>query len=78
MKRKMEGISERCVNAKELLFDETVKKLGNKLKEGNTLDIGQRGSNKVSQMAEKLSHKLVKPEAEPAVKQSVHFRKYLH
>ena len=57
----MEGGTEKSLNEREKLFEETVKKLGNKLKEGNALDIGQRGCNKVSQMAEQLSHKFDTP-----------------
>ena len=61
MKRKMEGVDKTQPNEKATLFDETVKKLGTKLRDGNALELGQRGSNKVSQMAEQLSHKLDRP-----------------
>jgi hypothetical protein len=62
MKRKMDGgkLGGDSTGAVQK-FDETVKTLGNKLKEGNTLDVGQRGCNKVSAMAEQLRHKFVSP-----------------
>jgi hypothetical protein len=49
---------------KTQLLEEAVKKLGAKLKDGNALEVGQRGCNKVSQMAEKLVHKLERPNKE--------------
>ena len=66
MKRKMEGGpgEKPATNEKAQLFEETVKKLGTKLKDGNALDVGQRGCNKVSQMAEQLVHKLERPSKE--------------
>ncbi|CAL8071583.1 unnamed protein product [Orchesella dallaii] len=78
LKRKMEGVTAVADgegNEKFQLFEETMKKLGSKLKEGNALEIGQRGSNKVSAMAEQLVHKLEKPEQsvpkQPAVARPV-------
>jgi len=70
MKRKMDGAGSgsEC-NASIQKFEDTVKTLGNKLKEGNTLDVGQRGSNKVSAMAEQLRHKFVKTVPEPEIEQ---------
>jgi len=61
----MEGVpppSDGEGNEKFQLFEETMKKLGSKLKEGNALEIGQRGSNKVSAIEEQLLHRLEKPE----------------
>lgn len=58
LKRKMEG---QGVGEDDKLFEETLKKLGSKLREGNSLEVGQRGSNKVSAMAEQLVHKYDKP-----------------
>lgn len=59
MKRKMDGTT--GASLEEQLFDDTDKRLGNKLKHGNALDVGQRGCNKVSAMAEQLIHKLERP-----------------
>jgi len=42
---------------KDLVFEDTMKNLGRRLKEGNALDVGQRGSNKVSQMAGQIVDK---------------------
>lgn len=76
LKRKMEGTTPTASGAPEMdasdklqLFEETMKKLNSKLK-GSALEVGQRGSNKVSAMAEQLVHKLEKPEAS-APKQQV-------
>lgn len=62
LKRKMEGMENKGEDDKMQLFEETMKKLGAKLREGNALEVGQRGQNKVSQMAEQLVHKLEKGE----------------
>ncbi len=61
MKRKMDGATTSSSQQHEQAFDETFKKLGNKLKHGNALDVGLRGCNKVSAMAEQLIHKLERP-----------------
>lgn len=48
--------------------DLTLKKLEQKLKEGSSLDTGQRGSNKVSAMAEQFAPK---PEEKNITQKSV-------
>jgi len=77
MKRKMEGGvgTSGGKNSDGLQnFEENIKTLGKKLKDGNVLDVGQRGCNKVSQMASKLVTKWEKPRetesivAKPAVR----------
>ena len=49
-------------------FDMSLKKLEQKFKNGSTLDIGQRGSNKVSAMAEQFAPK---QDEKPAIVKSV-------
>ncbi|CAG7823578.1 unnamed protein product [Allacma fusca] len=77
MKRKMEGSGPGDKSSdRQQLFEDTMKKLGSKLKEGNSLEVGQRGANKVSQMASKLVNKLEKPKEEqvaarPAIQRPV-------
>jgi len=48
--------------------DVTLKRLEQKLKEGSTLDTGQRGSNKVSAMAEQFAVKPTEEKLPPVVK----------
>lgn len=75
LKRKMEGMAAQGATGEEdkmQVFEETMKKLGCKLREGNVLEVGQRGSNKVSAMAEQLVHKLDKGPSPHNQKEGAH------
>jgi hypothetical protein len=78
MKRKMDGTIDASQD-EQCFVDENVRKLGNKLKHGNALDVGQRGCNKVSAMAEQLIHKLERPKQTDSaqIKQTVIFYSYI-
>lgn len=53
-------------------IDVTLKRLEKKMKEGSALEMGQRGSNKVSAMAEQFSSKLEPKETtKPNIPKSV-------
>jgi hypothetical protein len=62
--------------ARPVHFDSQLKLLEKKLREGSTMEVGQRGANKVSAMAEQLASKLEyrsksKVEPNPLLQRSV-------
>lgn len=78
MKRKMDTATTSTSSQPDEIVDDTMRKIGNKIKHGSALEVGQRGSNKVSAMAEQLIHKLETKSTEvPAARPMVQYNQFI-
>ena len=64
MNRRLHGQPTEAYNDKLVDFERGMKQLERKLKEGSALETGQRGSNKVSAMAQQLANKTTSSESQ--------------
>lgn len=72
MNRRIHGLPTEAVNDKFLNLERGMKQLERKLKEGSVLETGNRGSNKVSAMAQQLANKV--PQPAPYIHETETFR----